>query len=70
VNLCRSENCIFRIYGPYRLSADALLVYQKTVHEDKKQVIPGASSQKMRKLILCDFEPDVLSNFKALVADT
>jgi hypothetical protein len=26
----------------HRLSADALLVYQKTVHEDTKQVIPGA----------------------------
>jgi hypothetical protein len=25
-----------------RLSVDALLVYQKTVHEDTKQVIPGA----------------------------
>ena len=28
--------------GPDRLSVDALLVYQKTVHEDTKQVIPGA----------------------------
>jgi hypothetical protein len=26
----------------HRLSVDALLVYQKTVHEVKKQVIPGA----------------------------
>ena len=26
--------------------------------------------KKMSKLILCGFEPDVLSNFKALVAET
>jgi hypothetical protein len=26
----------------HRLSVDALLVYQKTVHEDTKQFIPGA----------------------------
>ena len=26
----------------HRLSVDALLVYQKTIHEDTKQVIPGA----------------------------
>jgi hypothetical protein len=26
----------------HRLSVDALLVYQKTVHEDTMQVIPGA----------------------------
>jgi hypothetical protein len=26
----------------HKLSVDALLVYQKTVHEDTKQVIPGA----------------------------
>ena len=26
----------------HKLSIDALFVYQKTVHEDKKQVIPGA----------------------------
>ena len=26
----------------HRRSVDALLVYQKTVHEDRKQVIPGA----------------------------
>jgi hypothetical protein len=25
-----------------KLSINALLVYQKSVHEDKKQVIPGA----------------------------
>jgi hypothetical protein len=25
----------------HRLSVDALLVYQETVHEDTKQVIPG-----------------------------
>jgi hypothetical protein len=30
----------------HRLSVDALLVYQKTVHEDTKQVIPGAQSKK------------------------
>jgi hypothetical protein len=29
------------IYG-HKLSIDALLVYHYTVHEDKKQVIPGA----------------------------
>jgi hypothetical protein len=26
----------------HRLAVDALSVYQKTVHEDTKQVIPGA----------------------------
>jgi hypothetical protein len=26
----------------HKLSINDLLVYQKTVHEDKKQVIPGA----------------------------
>ena len=26
----------------HRLSVDALLVYQKTIHEDTKQIIPGA----------------------------
>jgi hypothetical protein len=30
----------------HRLSVPALLVYQKKVHEDTKQVIPGASSKK------------------------
>jgi hypothetical protein len=29
----------------HRLSVDALLVYQRTVHEDTKQVIPGALSK-------------------------
>jgi hypothetical protein len=30
----------------HRLCADALLVCQRTVHEDTKQVIPGAYSKK------------------------
>jgi hypothetical protein len=33
---------VFLEYPVHRLSVDALLEYQKTVHEDTKQVIPGA----------------------------
>jgi hypothetical protein len=33
---------VFLESAVHRLSVDALLVYQKTVHEGTKQVIPGA----------------------------
>jgi hypothetical protein len=40
-NLSRSE-IIFLESTFHKLSTNALLVYHKTVYEDKEQVIPGA----------------------------
>jgi hypothetical protein len=40
-NISRSENC-FLESTVHRLSVDSLLVYQNTVHEDKKKFISSA----------------------------
>ena len=46
-------------------------MYQKTVHEDTKKVIPRCIIEKDVKVnIICGFEPCVLLNFKASAAET
>ena len=42
MNLPRSGYCIFQESTAHKLSIDALFVYHYTMHEDKRQVIPGA----------------------------